>query len=251
MIAAHDLAFGHWHVERRLRELGLNRHQEDGEAHELGEDVGIADRSPAEDFAVGLRQDDLLKVERARLDDNAHHSQHQRQLIGDQLPGSPQPADEGVFVGRSPARHQNPHHRKRRHRQSVEHSRVQVAHDGIRTHRQHHIQQKSAHQHHHGSRRENEPVGLLGEDVFFLEEFQPVGQQLQSAVRPGFHRAQSALHEAHHLQQEHITQYERSSRNHRSHHARFDDSLLPISQLSEYARSKQAFNHLSMSPKMK
>ena len=51
-VAGDELALGHRHVERRLRELGLRRDEEEAEADELREDERVADAAPAEDRAV-------------------------------------------------------------------------------------------------------------------------------------------------------------------------------------------------------
>ena len=55
-VAGDELALGDGHVERRLRELGLRRDEEEDEADELREDERVADAAPAEDRAVLLRE---------------------------------------------------------------------------------------------------------------------------------------------------------------------------------------------------
>ena len=45
---------------------------------------------------------------------------------------------------------------------------------------------------------------FAGYDVFLLQPLADLGEQLHRAVRPGLHRAEAALHEAHHLEQEQV-----------------------------------------------
>src|SRR5680860_264824 len=89
-VAGHELALGDGHVEGCLRELRLCRDQEQGEAHELGEDERVADEVPAEDRAVLLGADDALEAHRVRLHDHTDDRQQQRQLVGDELRGRAQ-----------------------------------------------------------------------------------------------------------------------------------------------------------------
>ena len=43
-----------------------------------------------------------------------------------------------------------------------------------------------------------------GLDVFLLQPLADLGEQLHRAVRPGLHRPEPALHEAHHLEEEEV-----------------------------------------------
>ena len=83
----------------------------------------------AEDLAVGLGGDDALHVQRAGLDDHADDGEHHRQLVGDELAGGPQAADERVLVGRGPAGHEDADDRDRRHGQGEEDAGVEVGDD--------------------------------------------------------------------------------------------------------------------------
>ena len=59
---------------------------------------GLPRPSEPEDRSVGLREHDALHVQRAGLDDDADHGEHERQLVGDQLAGGPQAADSEYLL---------------------------------------------------------------------------------------------------------------------------------------------------------
>ena len=54
-----------------------------------------------------LGDDDALQVHRAGLDHHADDREHQRQLVGDELAGGAQAAEQRVLVGARPAGHQD------------------------------------------------------------------------------------------------------------------------------------------------
>ena len=54
------------------------------------------------------------------------HGQHHRQLVGDQLAGGTQAADQRVLVGAGPAGHEHAEHRDARHGQHVEDADLEV-----------------------------------------------------------------------------------------------------------------------------
>ena len=62
-------------------------------------------------------------------------------------------------------------------------------------------EQERADQHHERCCGKDDPVGAARENVFFLDELANFGKQLHRACGSGFHRAKTALHEAHHLEQ--------------------------------------------------
>ena len=79
--------------------------------------------------------DDALQAHGAGLDDDADDGEHHRQLVGDELAGGPQAADERVLVGRRPAGHEDADHRQRRHGQGEEDAGVEVLDDEARARR--------------------------------------------------------------------------------------------------------------------
>ena len=182
-VARHELALGDRHVERRLGELGLDGDHEDQEADELGEQVRVADAVPAEDLAGVLRQHDALHVQRAGLDDHAEHGQHHRQLVGDQLTGGAQTAEQRVLVGTAPPGDEDAEHADRADREGVEDARLEVGEEGVGPERHHGDQQERADQHDERRDLEDARVGLLGLDVFLLQPLADLGEQLHRAVR--------------------------------------------------------------------
>ena len=166
-------------------------------------------------------RDDALQVEGAGLDDDADDGEHQRQLVGDELAGGPQAADERVLVGRRPAGDEDADHRERRHGQGEEDAGVEVrrirrrARTGIDDVEQE--RRRRARRTAPGRRAAGRP--RLGEDVLLLEELADLGEQLERAVGPGLHRAEPALHVAHHLEQEDVDEDARAGRSTASEHA--------------------------------
>ena len=102
-VAGDELALRHRHVERRLRELGLRRDQEEAEPDELREDEREADAAPPEDRPGALRQHDPLQAHRAGLDDHTHHREQERQLVRDELTGARAHHNENLFALAQPA----------------------------------------------------------------------------------------------------------------------------------------------------
>ena len=79
-----------------------------------------------------LGDDDLLQVHRAGLDDDADDGQHHRQLVGDQLAGGTQAAEQRVLVGARPAGDEDADHaRSTDTASSVEHAGLEVGEPGV------------------------------------------------------------------------------------------------------------------------
>ena len=68
---------------------------------------------------------DALQVHRAGLDHDADDREHERQLVGDQLRGGAQRAEQRVLVRARPAGHQHADDRQARDRERVEHADVE------------------------------------------------------------------------------------------------------------------------------
>ena len=73
-----------------------------------------------------LGGDDALQVHRAGLDHHADDREQQRQLVGDELAGGAQRAEQRELVGARPAGHEHADDREARHRQRVEDADVEV-----------------------------------------------------------------------------------------------------------------------------
>ena len=76
--------------------------------------------------AVLLEEHDALQAHRAGLDHHADDREHERQLVGDELRGGAQRAEQRVLVGARPAGHQHADDRQARHRERVEDADVEV-----------------------------------------------------------------------------------------------------------------------------
>ena len=156
-------------------------------------------------------------------------------------------AEERVLVGARPPGHEHADHREARHRERVEHTDAEVVDLHARPGGDHDEDQER--RHHDDDRREREdaPVGLVGEEVFLLHELDAVTDELEPTVEPaGVHRAEPALHVAHHLQQEHVAEDERGERDEREH-----DSVLIASVVPHPICKPEDLDHRSMSPRMK
>ncbi len=251
-VAGDELGLGDGHVERRLCELGLGGDQEDDEGDELREDVRVAEAAPAEDRAFVLRDDDLLHVQRAGLDDHADDGEHHRELVGDQLTCGPQATHQRVLVRAGPARHQDAEHRERRHRQREEDAGRVVGEDSVGPERDDEVDEERADEHDDRRDAEDELVGAIGAEVLLLEELADLGEELHRAVRPGFHRAEAALHEADRLEQVEVDDRARGD-EHRDEHAEdAQKRLAPVGDVgSEDPTLQQRVHQRSMSPRMK
>ena len=84
-----------------------------------------------------LDGDDALQVHRAGLDHHADDREQQRQLVGDELRGGAQRAEQRELVGARPAGHEHADDREARHRQRVEHADVEVLDDEVGPGRDH------------------------------------------------------------------------------------------------------------------
>ena len=158
-----------------------------------------------EDVAALLEEHDALQAHRAGLDHDADDREHERQLVGDELRGGAQRAEQRVLVGARPAGHEHADHREARHRERVEHADARESSSdstrgpaGITTNTRN-VDITTI----DGREREHAPVGLGRHDVLLLHELDAVADELEPAVEAaGVHRAEPALHVAHHLQQE-------------------------------------------------
>jgi hypothetical protein len=136
------------------------------------------------------------------------------QLVRDELSGGAQRAEQRVLVRARPPGHEHADHREARHRERVEHADVEVFTTrsgpiGItRNTRNVEITTDD------GRSGEHTLVGLPRHDVLLLEELHAVAHELEPAVEAaGVHRTEPALHVAHHLQQEDVTEDERAQRD--------------------------------------
>ena len=75
--------------------------------------------------------DDALQAHRAGLDHDADHREQQRQLVGDELGGGAQRAEQRELVRARPAGHEHADDREARHRERVEHADVEVLDDEV------------------------------------------------------------------------------------------------------------------------
>ena len=212
---------------------------------ELGDDVRVADDADAEDLAVALRRHDALHVHGAGLDDDADDREDQGQLVGDQLAGGPQAADERVLVGPRPAGHEDADDRDRRDGEGVEHAdgrgrRTTASGPKGTTTYSRNVDTITT----NGARREHPRSARSGTMSSFWRNLPTSAISCSEPYGPGLHRPQPALHEAHHLEQEEVD--ERAGRQeHRDQHA--DDaerSSPPVGELD-------GEHHRSMSPRMK
>ena len=200
-----------------------------------------------------LREHDALEAHGAGLDHHADDREQQRQLVGDELRGGAQRADERELVGARPPGHEHADHREARHRQRVEHADVEVLHDEVGARGDHDEHEERRHHDDDGREGEDPPVGLARHDVFLLDELDAVAHELEPAVEPaGVHRAEPALHVAHHLEQEDVPEDQR-----RGGHDHQDDDRLqrergaPPDVDREQAVHVGDTDHRSMSPRMK
>ena len=134
--------------------------EEEEEADELREDQREADAVPAEDRAGALEGDDALQAHRAGLDHHADDREQQRQLVGDELRGGAQRAEERELVGARPPGHEHADDREARHRQRVEHADVEVLDDDVGTGGDHQEHEEGGDHDDRGREREDAPVGL-------------------------------------------------------------------------------------------
>ena len=109
---------------------------------------------------VLLGGDDALQVHRAGLDDHADDREQQRQLVGDELRGGAQRAEQRELVGARPAGHEHADDREARHRQRVEHADVEVLDDESGPGRDHEEDEERRDHDDRGREREDAPVGL-------------------------------------------------------------------------------------------
>ena len=165
---------------------------------------GLPRPSHAEHRPGVLGHDDVLQVHRTGLDDDAERAEHQRQLVGDQLAGRPQAAEQRVLVGAGPAGDEDAEDADRRHREGVEHAGLEVGQPGVRAERQAGDEQERRHQHDQRRHLEDAVVGRRRRGVLLLQPLADLGEQLHRAVRPGLHGPEAALHERHHLEQEEV-----------------------------------------------
>ena len=208
-----------------------------------GTTKGRAIDDPAQ-VEVGLGVHDALQRHGAGHHDDADHGEHEGQLVGDELAGGPQPADQGVLVGRRPAGRQDADDRQRADGEGEEDARVERLADRAGPDGDDDVDEKGADQHDHRSQHEHLAVGPLGSEQLLLHELGTVGHQLQRPVRSRFHRAEPALHEGHDLEQERLD----DERGRRGHGDENEDDLdqggCPIGQV-------EPEDHRSMSPRMK
>ena len=107
-----------------------------------------------------LREHDALQAHRAGLDDHADDREQQRQLVGDELGGGAQRAEQRELVRARPAGHEHADDREARHRQRVEHADVEVLHDEVGPGGDHHEHEERRDDDDRGREREHAPVGL-------------------------------------------------------------------------------------------
>ena len=193
-------------------------------------------------------QHDALQVHRAGLDDDADDREQQRELVGDELRGGAQRAEERELVRARPAGHEHADDREARDRQRVEHADVEVLHHEPRTGGDHEEDEERREHDDRGSEREDPAVGLRRHDVLLLEELHAVADELEPAVEATrVHRTEPALHVAHHLQQERVPEDERAEGNDREHDERLDRERRAPADLQRERHGA----HRSMSPRMK
>ena len=78
---------------------------------------------------------------------------------------------------------------------------------------------------------EHPAVGPLGEEVLLLEPLPHLGEELHRPVRTGLCRAEPALHEAHHLEQEEVDDRAGRQQHGREGPEAAQRRLLPVGQL--------------------
>ena len=138
--------------------------------------------------------------QRAGGDRDAARGQHQRQLVGEQLRGGAQPAEQGVLVRAGPARHQRAEHAHRADREHEEQAGVEVGADRGRDSGSAIIATRYGRSATAGREPEDRAVRGRRDDVLLLHELDAVGDELRPAVEAaGVHRAEPALHVRHHL----------------------------------------------------
>ena len=189
-----------------------------------------------------------MQVEGAGLDDDTGNGQHQRDLVGDELPGRPEAAGERVLVGRGPARDQDAEYRDRRDPEGEEDADVEVGEQGVGPERHRDVDEHDRRHHDVGRDAEEGLVGPDRGDVLLLHELADFRDQLQRTVGAGFHRPEPALHVAHHLEQEDLhvaagrNQYGQNDTDGAEHR------LLPVGPGAEDVHRQ---HQRSMSPRMK
>ena len=141
------------------------------------------------------------------------HGQHHRELVGDELATGSQAAHQRVLVGRAPTGHEHADDRQRRDGQGEEDADVEVGDHEVLAGRQHDVEQQRRHQHDQRRRLEDDPVGLVGDEVLLLDELGAVGEQLEQAARSRLLRTLTALHPRHDLEQEHDAEDQRGGRH--------------------------------------
>jgi hypothetical protein len=192
-----------------------------------------------------LEVHDARQAHGAGLYHDTDDRQHQRQLVGDQLPCGAEAAEQRVLVGRRPARHEHADDRQRRDGQGEEHAGVEVFDHEPRAGGDDDEQEERRDEHDRGRHREDRPVGLVGDDVLLLDELYEVADELVPAVEaPGLHGPQAALHVGHGLHQEDIAEHEPGQRDNSEDDPGLDRRLRPVRQAD---RKHQR----SMSPRMK
>jgi hypothetical protein len=189
----------------------------------------------------------MLQVHGARLDHHADHREHHRQLVGNQLARRAQAAEQRVLVRARPAGDEDAEHGHRRHRECVEHAGLEVGEPRIGTEGHHRDEQEGARQHHERRELEEELVRPLGVDVLLLQPLADLGEELQRPVRAGLHRAETALHERHHLEQEQVDHRSRGKEHGDETADDAEERLGPVRHVGGEQRTHQR----SMSPRMK
>ena len=112
---------------------------------------------------------------------------------------------------------------------------VEVGEVGVGPERHHHHEQERGGQDDVGRQREQLAVGVGRGDVLLLEELAHLGEELERAVGPGLHRAEPALHVAHHLEEEGDDERARAEDDEDQHRDRARHGLLPVGQLDRAA----------------
>ena len=206
---------------------------------------GLPSATEPEHLAGVLHDDDVLQVHRTGLDDDAERGEHHREFVGDELAGGAQAAEERVLVGARPAGDEDAEHADRRHGEAVEHADREVREVGVGTERHDRDEQERRHEHDERRHLEDAVVGGLGREVLLLHPLADFGDELQRAVRAGLHRAEAALHERHHLEQEQVDDRARGEQDGDEAAEHAQQRLAPIGNLDS------ELDHRSMSPRMK
>ncbi len=186
-----------------------------------------------------------LQVHRTGLDDDAERGEHHREFVGDQLAGGAEATEQRVLVGARPAGDQDAEHTDRRNGQAVEDADFEVGEQRVGPERDDDDEQERRQQDDQRGDLEDALVGGLGREVLLLHPLADFGDELQRAVRAGFHRAEAALHERHHLEQEQVHDGAggQQHRDEPTEHAQ--QRLAPVGDFDG------ELDHRSMSPRMK